>query len=377
MLQRMAPASLASTLAWQYGLSWAEVGLFSSVYLVVYLLLQIPAGIATDRFGARNVLRWSIAVSAMGSLVLAVAPSYAICLAGRAIAALGDALVFSALIKATASHFPKNRFALMMSVAQMAGYAGTGLASTPLLFFASKYGLSSTFLSCALVLAVLFAIVSMQMPKVTSTVAAKGHMSVWNVLSLCAPTLVAFAAYYVAYMMVFASWGTVLLTTGFLLGSYVASSVVLAGVLGLVVGGLVNGALIARGWRHGTLLVTFAVAGSVLFCIVLVAARYGIATPIVFSICFALIGVCFGGISNGLTVTVRERVQTNDLSFASSIHAVFANVAAAVLMPIIGSQLVRPAGDLQILFISFQIGCLLLVVICAVHVHLELRRVPA
>lgn len=375
MLQRMAPASLAPTFASQYQLDWTHVGLFSSVYFIVYLILQIPAGIVTDRFGPRRVLGWSITCSAFGSLLLALAPSYTLCLVGRAITALGDALVYSALIKATATHFPKKRFALMMSVAQMAGYTGTALASAPLLFTATNYGLSATYFTCSAALFVLLAIVVSLMPNSSPMASTKVHMSVRQVLVACAPTLVAFVAYYVAYMIVFASWGSVFLTTGFMLKPYAASSVIFAGVLGLVAGGVLNGTLLARDWGSQVLLAIFAVVGAVLFAIVLIVGRLGVSTPTTFIVLLTLIGICFGAISNGLTANVRERVQSSDLSFASSIHAVLANVGAALLMPILGEQLARPPSGLQVLFTGAEIVCLVLVALCAARLHYGFRKI--
>ncbi len=374
MLQRMAPASLAPALAAHYQLDWAHVGLFSSVYFMVYLVLQIPAGIATDRFGPRNVLGWSIACSAFGSLLLALAPSYTLCLVGRAITALGDALVYSALIKATATHFPKKRFALMMSVAQMAGYAGTAFASAPLLFVATNYGLSTTYFACSAALLVLLVMVASQMPRTASAPATQVHMNVRQVLIACAPTLVAFVAYYAAYMTMFASWGSVFLTAGFMFEPYAASSVIFAGVLGLVAGGFLNGALLARECGPRVLLALFATGAAVLFAIVLAVGRPGVSAPTSFTVLLALIGVCFGAISNGLTAIVRERVQTSDLSFASSIHAVLANVGAALLMPLLGEQLMRPAGELQVLFIGVELGCLVVVLLCAARLHFAFRK---
>ncbi|WP_368935264.1 nitrate/nitrite transporter [Alcaligenes faecalis] len=376
MLQRMAPASLAPVLASRYQLDWTYVGLFSSVYFIVYLMLQIPAGIVTDRLGPRSVLGWSLTCSAFGSLLLAFAPTYTLCLVGRAITALGDALVYSALIKATATHFPKKRFALMMSMAQMAGYTGTALASVPLLFVATNYGLSATYVMCSVALCVLLTMVVSLMPNSSSVAPTKKvHMSVQQVLVACAPTLVAFVAYYVAYMIVFASWGSVFLTTGFMLKSYTASSVIFAGVLGLVAGGVLNGTLLARDWGAQVLLAIFAVIGAVLFAVVLIVGRLGVTSPTPFIVLLTLIGICFGAISNGLTANVRERVQSSDLSFASSIHAVFANVGAALLMPMFGEQLARSPSGLQVLFTGAGIVCLVLVALCAVRLQYGFRKI--
>jgi hypothetical protein len=287
-------------------------------------------------------------------------------LAGRGVTAIGDALVYSALIKATAIHFPKQRFALMMSVAQLAGYAGTALAATPLLLLATRYGLAGTYLSITGLLSVIFALVITQMPATSATQSAeRTSMSARQILLACRPTLIAFTAYYVAYMTVFATWGLAFLSGGFLLDPYAASSAVLLGVCGLALGGFSNGALLAREWEARGLMVTYAIMATITFGVMLVLAWAGSATPAFVAPCLGLIGFCFGGISNGLTATVRERVHTADLSFASSVHAVLANLAAAVVMPLIGGHLARPPGELQFLFLGLEVGCLIVVGACA------------
>jgi len=41
------------------GLSMFQVGLLQTIYTIVIVLVNIPAGIFTDKFGRKNVLVWN------------------------------------------------------------------------------------------------------------------------------------------------------------------------------------------------------------------------------------------------------------------------------------------------------------------------------
>ena len=52
---RMVNAVLAPTLVAEFGLSAGELGLLSSMYFLSFALVQLPFGVALDRFGPRRV----------------------------------------------------------------------------------------------------------------------------------------------------------------------------------------------------------------------------------------------------------------------------------------------------------------------------------
>ena len=64
---------IAPNLAQELGLSPGEIGLLSSVFFLVFAAVQIPVGVALDRFGPRLCLIVGTAVTVVGAVVFAAA----------------------------------------------------------------------------------------------------------------------------------------------------------------------------------------------------------------------------------------------------------------------------------------------------------------
>ena len=64
---------IAPNLAEELGLSPAEIGLLSSAYFLAFAAVQIPVGMALDRFGPRICLMVGAAVTVIGAIVFATA----------------------------------------------------------------------------------------------------------------------------------------------------------------------------------------------------------------------------------------------------------------------------------------------------------------
>lgn len=88
--------AVADQLADDYGVALATVGLFTTALFVLHAALQIPAGRAVDRAGARRVGFAALAVLAIANGLLLIAPDAELALAARALAGLGTALGFVA-----------------------------------------------------------------------------------------------------------------------------------------------------------------------------------------------------------------------------------------------------------------------------------------
>lgn len=96
--------AIADTMADDYGVGLATVGLFTTALFVVHAALQIPAGRAVDRFGARRIGFASLTVISLANLLALVAPDPALAIGTRAIAGLGTALGFVAGIDYVRTH---------------------------------------------------------------------------------------------------------------------------------------------------------------------------------------------------------------------------------------------------------------------------------
>ena len=74
---------IAPNLAADLGLSPAEIGLLSSIFFFTFAVVQIPLGMALDRFGPRICLVVGAAITVIGAVVFACAASPGVLIFGR------------------------------------------------------------------------------------------------------------------------------------------------------------------------------------------------------------------------------------------------------------------------------------------------------
>ncbi len=127
------------------------VSLLSSSYFYTYLLLQIPAGILVDFWGARRVLNLAIVSCACSCLLFACADN----LYWAEIARLGMGLSTSPAIAAAmylcCRWFPPTMFALMAGIVESMGMLGGALGEITLSIVTEAYGWREAMLLCAIV----------------------------------------------------------------------------------------------------------------------------------------------------------------------------------------------------------------------------------
>ncbi|MFN8222712.1 MAG: MFS transporter [Gaiellales bacterium] len=88
--------SLADPTAAAYDVSLVIVGLFTGALVLTHFLVQLPAGRAADRFGARRVGVAAAAACVVGNVLAYTTPSPAVALVARAICGLGSGAGFVA-----------------------------------------------------------------------------------------------------------------------------------------------------------------------------------------------------------------------------------------------------------------------------------------
>ena len=84
--------AVADALSVEYGVSLAVVGLFTTALVVVHLVMQIPAGRLSDRFGARRIGFAGLAALAFGNATAMIAPEAGLALVARMVCGVGLAL---------------------------------------------------------------------------------------------------------------------------------------------------------------------------------------------------------------------------------------------------------------------------------------------
>ena len=112
--------AVAQQLADRYGVGLATVGLFTTALFLTHLVMQIPGGRTSDRFGARRTGLLGLALIAVFSAAAMVAPVTGLAIVMRALAGVGTGLGFiagSAYVRAIGG-----------SPAAQGLYGGVGLA---------------------------------------------------------------------------------------------------------------------------------------------------------------------------------------------------------------------------------------------------------
>jgi predicted MFS family arabinose efflux permease len=92
-----------------YGAAYTQISILISALLWSHALMQIPAGLITDRLGLRRAFVICLAFMAGGGLVPALAPSLEMAVAGRVLTGIGTGLGFIVTMKLIVLYAPGGR----------------------------------------------------------------------------------------------------------------------------------------------------------------------------------------------------------------------------------------------------------------------------
>jgi MFS family permease len=143
--QRVAPAVITRELMGEFALGAAALGNLAAFYYYSYVAMQIPAGLLADRWGPRRVLTAGAAVAAAGTLLFALAPSYAAAGLGRLLIGGSVGVAFVSMLKLAGHWFAPTRFAMLSGLALACGVLGAVSAGVPLRFMVDAFGWHKVF----------------------------------------------------------------------------------------------------------------------------------------------------------------------------------------------------------------------------------------
>ncbi|MGY1730947.1 nitrate/nitrite transporter [Geodermatophilus sp. SYSU D01045] len=129
----------------------SAVSLFLVLQLAVYAGLQVPVGVALDRFGSRRLVVAGGVTMAVGQLVLALATDVPTAVAARVLVGAGDAMTFISVLRVIGFWFPGRTVPLVTQLTGILGQLGQVVAAYPLVALLHAAGWRSTFLGAAAV----------------------------------------------------------------------------------------------------------------------------------------------------------------------------------------------------------------------------------
>jgi MFS family permease len=129
----------------------SAVSLFLVLQLVVYAGMQVPVGVALDRFGSRRLVLAGALTMAAGQALLAVAGDVPTAVAARVLVGAGDAMTFVSVLRVIHFWFPGRTVPLITQLTGMLGQFGQIVAAYPLVALLHSTSWEATFLGAAAV----------------------------------------------------------------------------------------------------------------------------------------------------------------------------------------------------------------------------------
>jgi len=148
---RLCASVLAVDLMRDLNAGGSLIGLLGSAYFYPYALMQLPAGLLSDSWGARKTITLFFIVASAGCVILGFSPTVSWAIAGRGIVGIGVAMLFVPTLKIFSEWFPPGEFARMTGILISMGGLGSLIAATPLVWLSGRIGWRAAFLLIGMV----------------------------------------------------------------------------------------------------------------------------------------------------------------------------------------------------------------------------------
>ena len=130
-LYRIINAVIAKPLVDDLALDACSLGLLTALYFLTFAAVQLPLGVALDKFGVRRVQGALLMLAAVGAAVFAMAPGFIALAIGRCLIGIGVAGALIGGLKVVAASFPKEQLSIVRGVFVACGAAGAVTATEP------------------------------------------------------------------------------------------------------------------------------------------------------------------------------------------------------------------------------------------------------
>lgn len=243
---------IAPNLTTEMGLAPIELGLLSSIYFFAFASIQIPLGVALDRFGPKLCMLACVGFTVLGCALFAVAQSSGSLTIARTLQGFGTASFLMAPCALYARWFPPERFSTFTGIQLGLGTIGALLATAPLAFATATIGWRMTFLviglSAAVVGVAIWLLVTDDPPgqrtEPRHETLKESIAGVWHVIR--APSVgrvfLIQVVLYPSYLLVAGLWGGPYLTHVYGFGLAERGNILLLAALAQVLGSFVWGA---------------------------------------------------------------------------------------------------------------------------------------
>jgi sugar phosphate permease len=368
LFHRAAMAPMADRIMADFDISATVFGSLSAGYFYVYAPMQLPSGILADTLGPRKVITAGLLLSAIGSLVMSQAPSFAALYAGRLIVSFGVSVVWLSVLKLIMEWFRSRELATMTGLSSSLVNLGQVAAATPLALMIISVGWRMSLVTVSQVTfglaaaswfvlrdsparvglpplsqlegkAVRQAIEARDAPSLSLPQRFKavfGNKNLW-------PLFLVHFGIYGAYSTFFHNWAVVYFMQTYGVARDLAANFILIAAVGQISGAPLVGFLSDR-VMHRRRLPTVVLSATFLSAFLFLALWQGGHLPLgaLYPVCF-LIGLGIGAVPL-VFAAVREIAESSVRGTASGMVNMGGFISAAIAQPIFGYLLDRGWG---------------------------------
>lgn len=180
-LLRGVNAVLTAELLAAIALTPAQLGLLTSAFFLAFALVQLPVGMALDRYGPRTVQLWLLALAALGVWLFSRGHSFAGLMWARALMGAGLGGCFMAAVKAISCAVAPSRLPSVHGYLIAVGGLGAATATMPVKLALHYTDWRGVFLGLALAALAIGVLIRLLSPAMPAPAAARNKVSVWSV----------------------------------------------------------------------------------------------------------------------------------------------------------------------------------------------------
>jgi len=129
---RNSPGVMTQDLMRDFSIEACALGVLTAFYLISYTVLQIPIGVAMDKFGPTRLLRIAVPLCILGTAIFALSDSFYLACFGRLLIGAGSTCAFLGTLKLATLWFHPEKLALVVGFTLLAGKLGASLGQNPL-----------------------------------------------------------------------------------------------------------------------------------------------------------------------------------------------------------------------------------------------------
>lgn len=133
----------------RFDISAAQLSSFVMLQLLVYTGMQVPVGLAVDRFGPRAVMLTGAVMLTCSQAAFAFAESYGTALTARFFVGMGDAMTFVCLLRLVNAWFAPRMIPQIMLMTGPIGQLGGVIAAAPMTWALGHLGWTDAYLVAA------------------------------------------------------------------------------------------------------------------------------------------------------------------------------------------------------------------------------------